>query len=148
MHDWCLNGKLFSCQRPLLMSADNLCKQFGPRSGLPRYCSWKSFLKKLILKKVSRWQQKHTKFISIQRVKKIHNFEEQLFIFQLLAEILLTLYLIDMPFNTCKQSRAAAWSGSTLFANGNMIRYHTLVDLTSNFFVLCANVKVYLYNYS
>ena len=28
-----------------------------------------------------------------------------------------------------------------------MTRYdHTLVDLTSNFFVLCTNVKVYLYN--
>ena len=24
----------------------------------------------------------------------------------------------------------------------------TIVDLTSNFFVLCTNVKVYLYNYS
>ena len=31
-----------------------------------------------------------------------------------------------------------AWSGSTLFAYGIMIRYDpTLVDLTSNFFVLC-----------
>ena len=30
----------------------------------------------------------------------------------------------------------------------NMIRYDpTLVDLTSYFFVLCTNVKVYLYNY-
>ena len=30
-----------------------------------------------------------------------------------------------------------------------MIRYDpTLVDLTSNFFVLCTNVKVYLYSYS
>ena len=30
-----------------------------------------------------------------------------------------------------------------------MIRYdNTLVDLTSNLFVLCTNVKVYLYNYS
>ena len=43
----------------------------------------------------------------------------------------------------------AALSGSTLFAYGNMIRYDpTLVDLTSNFCVLCTNVKVYLYNYS
>ena len=34
-------------------------------------------------------------------------------------------------------------SGSTLFAYGNMIRYDpTLVDLTSNFFVLCTNVKL------
>ena len=30
-----------------------------------------------------------------------------------------------------------------------MIRYDpTLVDLTSNFFVLCTDLKVYLYNYS
>ena len=43
----------------------------------------------------------------------------------------------------------AAWSGSTLYAYGDMIRYDpTLVDLTSNFFVLCTNMKVYLYNYS
>ena len=42
----------------------------------------------------------------------------------------------------------AACSGSTLFACENMIRYDpTLVDLKSNFFVLCAYVKVYLYNY-
>ena len=36
------------------------------------------------------------------------------------------------------------------FAYGNMFRYDpTLVDLTSNFFVLCTNVKVYLiYKYS
>ena len=41
----------------------------------------------------------------------------------------------------------AALSGSTLFAYGNMINYDpTLVDLTSNFFVQCTNVKVYLYN--
>ena len=32
--------------------------------------------------------------------------------------------------------------GSTLFAYGNMIRYDpTLVDLTSNVFVLCTNVN-------
>ena len=32
---------------------------------------------------------------------------------------------------------------------GNLIKYdHTLVNLTSNFFVLCANVKVNLYDYS
>ena len=36
---------------------------------------------------------------------------------------------------------------STLFAYGNMIRYDptlSLVNLTSNFFVLCTNVKAYL----
>ena len=38
---------------------------------------------------------------------------------------------------------------STLFAYGNMIRYDpTQVDLTSNFFVLCTNLKVYLFDYS
>ena len=38
---------------------------------------------------------------------------------------------------------------NTLFSYGNMIRYDpTLVDLTSNFFVLCTNMKVNLYNYS
>ena len=36
-----------------------------------------------------------------------------------------------------------------MFAYGNMIRYDpTIVNLTSNFFVLCAKVKDYLYNYS
>ena len=36
----------------------------------------------------------------------------------------------------------------TLFAYGNMIRSDpTLVYLTSNFLVLCTNMKVYLYNY-
>ena len=40
-------------------------------------------------------------------------------------------------------------SGSALFAYGNVIRYDpSLVDLTSNFFVLCINVNVYLYSYS
>ena len=43
----------------------------------------------------------------------------------------------------------ATSSGSTLFAYGNMIIYNsTLVDLTSNFFGLCTNVKVYLCNYT
>ena len=35
-------------------------------------------------------------------------------------------------------------SGPTLLAYGNMIRYDPiLVDLTSNFFVLCTNVNVH-----
>ena len=35
------------------------------------------------------------------------------------------------------------------FSYGDMVRYDpTIVDLTSNFFVLCINVKVYLYHYS
>ena len=38
----------------------------------------------------------------------------------------------------------AAWSGSTLFAYGNMI----YLILTRNFFVLNTNMKVYLYKYS
>ena len=55
-----------------------------------------------------------------------------------------TLYLIETPFNTF-----ANIAGSTQFAYGNMIRYDpTLVDMTSNFFVLCTMMKVYLYNYS
>ena len=41
----------------------------------------------------------------------------------------------------------AAWSQSSLFANGNMIRYDpTLVDLTSNFLILCTNTKIYVYS--
>ena len=44
----------------------------------------------------------------------------------------------------------AACSGSSLFAIE--IKYDisdpTLVDLTNNFFVLCTNMKVHLYNYS
>ena len=50
------------------------------------------------------------------------------------------LYLIQMPFD--------AFAEQTLFTYGNMIRNDpTLVAQTSNFFVLCTNVKVYLYNY-
>ena len=42
-----------------------------------------------------------------------------------------------------------AFNTSCKFAYGNMIRYDpTLVDLTSNLFVLCTDVKVHLYNYS
>ena len=71
------------------------------------------------------------------------------------AHVPLTLHLIETPF-TASTNRAdpdqaalvrAAWSESTLFAYGNMV-YPTLVDRTSNFFVLCTNVKVYLYKYS
>ena len=67
-----------------------------------------------------------------------------------------TLYLIETPFSTFA-NRAdpdqaalvrAAWSGSTLFAYGNMLYDPTLVDLASNFFVQSTNVKVFLYNYS
>ena len=76
--------------------------------------------------------------------------------------ITLTLNFIETPFdpafdtfvNRADPDQAAlvraAWSGSTLFAYGNMIRYEnpTLVNLTGNSFVLCTKVKVYLYNYS
>ena len=44
-----------------MLSADNLCKQFGPRSGPTK--------KKLIVKNVSRRQEKHEKVPSMQRVK-------------------------------------------------------------------------------
>ena len=74
-----------------------------------------------------------------------------------LVRFCLTLYLIETPFNTFA-NRAdldqaalirAASSRSILVAYGNMIRYDpTLVDLASNLFVICTNVKVYLYNYS
>ena len=48
-----------------------------------------------------------------------------------------------------EQIQRAAWSGSAVFAYGNMIRYDTtLVDLTSDFFVLCTNMKVYFYSYA
>ena len=73
----------------------------------------------------------------------------------------LFLYFIGMPFKVFfKQSRprsgssyivGASWSQSTLFAYRNMIILLSdlpLVDLTSNFIVLCTNMKVYIYNYS
>ena len=69
----------------------------------------------------------------------------------------LILYLIEAPFdafaNRADPDHAAlvraAGSGSSLFAYGYMIRYDpTPVDLTSNYFVLCTNEKVNLYNYS
>ena len=67
----------------------------------------------------------------------------------------LPLYLIETLF-TASTNRAdpdqaalvrATWSGPTLFSYRNMV-YPTLVDWTSNFFVLCTNVKVYLFDYS
>ena len=70
---------------------------------------------------------------------------------------ILTLYLIEMPFytfaNRAHPDQAAlvraACSGSTLFAYGNMIRYDPtlVVDLTSDFIVVCTNVKVYIIYY-
>ena len=68
----------------------------------------------------------------------------------------LTLFPIETPFNTF-ENRAdpdqeelpdkSCLIRYTLFAYEN-IRYEPiLVDLTSNFFVLCTNMKIYLYNY-
>ena len=65
---------------------------------------------------------------------------------------ILTLYLIETPLNAFA-NRAdpdkATLVRSTLFANGNRIRCDPSLEyMTSNFSVLCTNVKVYLYNYS
>ena len=74
----------------------------------------------------------------------------------------LTLYLIELPFKTFTNRadpdqaalalvRAAQElpNQGLLFAYGKLIRYEpTLVDLPSNFFALCTNMKVNLYNYS
>ena len=47
----------------------------------------------------------------------------------------LTLFFMETPFDAF--ANRAAWSGSTLFAYGNMIKYDpTLVYRTHNFFVL------------
>ena len=61
-----------------------------------------------------------------------------------------TLYFIETHFNAfTNRADPALWSGSTLFAYGNMVRYDpTLVDPLSNFFGLCTNAKVEFYNYS
>ena len=49
------------------------------------------------------------------------------------------------PFNTFASRADPDQAAPTLFAYGNMIRYDaTQVDLTSNSFVLCTNVKVYI----
>ena len=54
-----------------------------------------------------------------------------------------TLYLIETPFNAF-----ANRADPDLFAYGNMIKYDpTLVDPTRNFFVLCTNMKSYLYSF-
>ena len=67
----------------------------------------------------------------------------------------LTVYLMEMPFGTFA-NRADPDQAALIYkrvysfiAYGNRIRYDpTLLDLASNFFVLCSNMKVYLYNYS
>ena len=60
--------------------------------------------------------------------------------------LLINIYRIETP-KTRALARAVS-SGYTLSASGYMIRNDPkLVDLTSNFFVLCTKMKVYLYNY-
>ena len=63
-----------------------------------------------------------------------------------------TIYLIETPFSTFANKAEpdqaafvrAAWSGPTLFAYGNMIRYdHTQVDLTSNLFYVQQRKFIY-----
>ena len=64
---------------------------------------------------------------------------------RLVRDHCLTIYILETPFNAFANSAdsdqaalRAAWSGSALFAHGNMIRYDpTLVDRTSKLFVLC-----------
>ena len=58
----------------------------------------------------------------------------------------LTLYLIESPFNAFAFVRTT-WSGSTLLLKYD-IADPTQLDLTNDFFALCTNMKVYLYNYS
>ena len=57
----------------------------------------------------------------------------------------LTLYLIEMPFNAFANIADLDQGLLSLLINGNMIRYdRTLVDVTSNFFVLCTNMNIYI----
>ena len=63
---------------------------------------------------------------------------------------LFTLYLIEMPFNAFANrvdpDFKSCLTGCSLFAYGNMIRYDpTLVDLTSDFFVLCTKEIKFIY---
>ena len=61
--------------------------------------------------------------------------------------IVLTLYLIETPLNTLANS--ADPDQAALTPDQDLWKYNpTQVDLTSNFCVLCTNVKVYLCNYS
>ena len=69
------------------------------------------------------------------------------------TKMCLTLYLIETPFSSFANredpdkaalvgATRAAWSGSNLFAYGNMIRYDpTLVEMTSKFFDLFTNAS-------
>ena len=68
----------------------------------------------------------------------------------------LTDYLICTPFNAFENGTdpdqtavvRAAWPGSsTVCLWKYYISYPTLVDLTNNAFVLCTNIKVYLYSW-
>ena len=77
-----------------------------------------------------------------------------------LIAMYITLYLImliETTFNPFakrpdpdkKALVRAAWSGSPLYAYGYMIIYDPkVVDLMCKLFVLCTNVKLYLYKFS
>ena len=63
----------------------------------------------------------------------------------------LTIYLINTCANRADPDQAALVRADLglLCLLMDMIRYDpTLVDLTSNFFVLFTNMKIYIYNYS
>ena len=70
----------------------------------------------------------------------------------LILYISLTHYIIETHFNTFtnradpdQAAIKAAWSGFTVFAYENIIRYDPTP--ASNFYVPCTNVKVYLCKY-
>ena len=80
---------LFPCSQLYMVSADNLCKQFGPRLGWTEceswsgsnlfftLCSWKNLVDKLSLKKSQQTTTKDIKLPSIQRVK--HTYPDKSF---------------------------------------------------------------------
>ena len=93
----------------LVSSADNFCKQFGPRSRPAKCRAWsgsklfytlmvkKNFLKQLILKKISRLQKEHEKIPRMQRVK------QYLPIFHLFY--LITFFLETLDFSKDLQEK-------------------------------------------
>ena len=99
-------------------------------------------------------------FFFFAKLKNKYNFSIYVLIFYFDT---IQLYLLnplphrDVFWGFCKQSRPRSVSSCkscqirvySVCINENMIRYDpTLMDLTSNFFVIHTNVKVYLYNYS
>ena len=95
----------------LVVSTDNICKQFGPRSG-PKFCRTKGpalcgsklfdilmvflkeHLKKLILKKKSADDKKHAKLHSRQRVK-VHIFHRNVINYVIIS---LAIYFQALKF--------------------------------------------------